>query len=121
MNCRMCGTSSLRTITIMPAYNHANSYDHAHRGIAEHKGTRMTLLTPMSTGTSNACRNVLYMLQGDAFTFGSAESIPRSAMRRRSVIHKHKGQLASPEKSQAHGNPGRQPLSNHYTGKHDTA
>ena len=78
----------------------------------------MTMVTLVSTGESDTRRNVLYTLQGDAFTFGSAESIPRSAMRRRSVVSKHKGQLASLEISQAIGNSGRQPLSD--TGRHNT-
>ncbi|KAL0045610.1 hypothetical protein WJX82_011302 [Trebouxia sp. C0006] len=37
--------------------------------------------------------------QGDAFTFGIAESVPRSAMRRKSIMHKHKGNLESPKKN----------------------
>ncbi|KAL0039742.1 hypothetical protein WJX77_006636 [Trebouxia sp. C0004] len=36
--------------------------------------------------------------QGDAFTFGIAEIVPRSAMKRKSVMPKQKGNLESPEK-----------------------
>lgn len=61
------------------------------------------------------------MLQGDAFTFGSAKSIPRGAMRRRSVIPKQKGQLAKPDESRVLSNLGTQTLSETDTGNHDTA
>jgi len=38
-------------------------------------------------------------MQGDAFTFGIAESVPRSAMRRKSIMPKQKGNLESPKKT----------------------
>lgn len=73
----------------------------------------MAVVTLMSKA---ACDSVL--LQGDAFTFGSAESIPRSAMRRRSVVPTGKGQLANPGNPRAPNDVGKQPLSD--TGNHDT-
>ena len=93
------------TVVSMPTKGH----------LAKHNCCRvvhMAMVTLMSTCAA-ACESVL--LQGDAFTFGSAESIPRSA-RRRSVIPTGKGQLANP------GNPpndiGKQSLSD--PGNHDT-
>ena len=38
-------------------------------------------------------------MQGDAFTFGDAESVPKSAMRRESVMHRQKDSADSVRKT----------------------
>lgn len=96
--------------------------EHAHKGTVTScqaqllQGIHMAMVSLTSTGKA-ACESVL--LQGDAFTFGSAESIPRSAMRRRSVVPTGKGQLANPGSLRAPSDTGKQPLSD--TGNHDIA